>query len=112
MILYNTTFAIDKAAENALTDFIKNVYIPVALKAGMREPILSKVRPMEDDGEDTAVSLALQLLAPSQPLFNEFAEIVVPRIFAEMPAQLASALQVFCTELDVLFAACDNGKIC
>lgn len=112
MILYNTTFAVDKATESALTDFIKSVYIPAALEAGMKSPVLSKMRPVDDGGEDTAVSMALQVLAPSHSIFEAFTDTVVPRIFAAMPEELACAIQVFCTELDVLYAPATDGKSC
>lgn len=114
MILYNTTFAVDKVAEDTLIGFIKSVYIPAALEAGMLSPILSKVRPMDDEDlkAEAAISLALQILAPSHRVFESFSEIVVPGIFSKMPATLACSLQVFCTELDVLYAPAYDGKSC
>ncbi len=112
MILYNTTFAVDRDAESLLVDFIRKIYIPEAVAAGMSSPLLSKVRPFDDNDPAHASSIALQLLAPSQAFLDRFTESEVPRIFAKMPERLVGELQAFCTELDVLYASSVDGKSC
>lgn len=102
MILLNTTFAVDPALESAVTAFLKETYIPAALEAGMRAPLLTRMRMEPSMEAGQAVCLALQLRAPSLEVESNFVENVRPALYGKMSELWGMGVAMFDSALEVL----------
>ncbi len=105
MILFNTTYCIDASAAETFMNFICDRYIPAAIEAGMRAPLLTEVRGAADtnalSGEPTR-TFALQMRASSQELLDSFTSDILPRLYNEAGALLGNKIALFESVLDIV----------
>lgn len=105
MILYNTTFCIDKAVHDDFVRYVVETVIPATSRAGMYGHLLTAVRGATDRNQltgDTTSSLALQMRAPSQEVLDNLAASLLPRLFSEIGSRWQSKVAFFDTALDVI----------
>ncbi len=105
MILFNTTYCVDKPCANSFIDFLRDTYIPEAEKAGLYAPLLTEMR---GSGEPNALTgaetrtFALQMRVPSEETFKEFREKTQPKLYAELGKNFGSSAALFESALDVI----------
>lgn len=98
MLIFNTTFHVDNSVFDKYLTFIKETYIPQAIKSGaLQAPTLSRIH--ASHGE-TGVSLALQFKAESIEVLNEWAEQTGDNLQREIVKQFGDKVAGFATLLE------------
>lgn len=105
MILFNTTYCIDKPCADAFIEYLRDVYIPAAEELGFYAPLITEMR---GPGEPNALTgaetrtFALQLRVPSEDVFNKFQTSVLPGLYSTLGKQFGSSVALFESALDVI----------
>lgn len=113
MILLNATFCVDEPLESELVDFLKQKYIGTAYAAGLYRGLLTKIRApheLNSISGNYTVSYALQLRAPSDAVADNFSTRILPELLAALPAALQQAVNIYCTELDIIHDPDRDGE--
>lgn len=97
MIIYNTTFYIDKESLAGGLEFLKKTYIPAALAGGLlTDPHLSRVMNREADGE----SYALQFRVKDPATLNRWLEQTGTALQHALVARFGDKITGFSTLLE------------
>ena len=102
MIIFNITFGAEAALVPELTDFIRETVIPAAENDGFHSFILSKIKPHDPEADANTVSLALQMRAPSEKVFDEFNNNSIPAVLEMLFRKWGNRVLCFGTRLDVI----------
>lgn len=115
MILINTTFCVDSPMADTFIDFIKDTYIPLALSSGLHSPLLTRINAGEENSKNELTgaessSYALQMRAPSADILAEFRADILPNLYYVMGESWGPSIQLFETELEVVYDPAKDGS--
>lgn len=102
MIIFNITFGAEAPLVPELTDFIRDTVIPAAENDGFHSFILSRVKSHDPAGDGNTVSLALQMRAPSEKVYQEYLENTMPTVLEMQFSRWGDRILCFGTRLDVI----------
>lgn len=98
MIIYNTSYLIDKAMEKEFCEWMKSKFIPLLKETGtFSTNYFCKVMISSEDG---GLTFSLQLLFKSTDLFNKYHTSFEPRIKAVLEAKYRSQVMSFSSLLE------------
>ena len=98
MLIYNITFHIDDSIHRKAIDFIKNEYIPKALKSGILfNPRLCKIHAAHDD---SGWSYSVQFYVKNQSLLNEWWSMEGEKLQNEITRHFSNKMLGFTTLLE------------
>jgi hypothetical protein len=97
MIIFNTTFHVDRNVADEWIDYVKKEYIPAAMAGGqLTEPILAEVlHHVHDEG----FTFALQFKVADQETLETWAEAVGTAVSDKMVSKFGSKAVGFTTML-------------
>lgn len=100
MIIYNTTFSVPKDLQNEFLDFIRDEYIPQALKTNLlKEPRLARVFGRD---EDNGLSYALEFKTDSVEDLERWNQAVGQKLYAQLTAKFKQNILGFATLLQLI----------
>lgn len=103
MKLINITFAVSPKNSEEFEGYIISEFIPALLDAGYYSPLLSCVNQTEANADESTLSYALQMRAPSADVHAHFMAEKAADHFRRMAEKWNPDLALFMTELDVIY---------
>ncbi|MDE5895388.1 MAG: DUF4286 family protein [Muribaculum intestinale] len=97
MILVNTTFLVESGLEGEWTVWAHTVYIPTAVSAGYRHPLLMRVFSQEDNGGTT---YALQIQCDGMPEASDWLDKLQPVLLDEISRRWGQRVLHFTTMME------------
>ncbi|MCX4369022.1 MAG: DUF4286 family protein [Duncaniella sp.] len=97
MILVNTTFLVESGLEGEWTVWAHTVYIPTAVSAGYRHPLLMRVFSQEDNGGTT---YALQIQCDGMPEASDWLDKLQPVLLDEINRRWGQHVLNFTTMME------------
>ncbi len=103
MILYNTTFYIDRSINSAFIEWLRQIFIVQAVKYGLENPMLARIcTPKDENADDGTVSYALHLYAKCDNQIADWIERGVPPIMRSMHDKWGELALAFSTSMEII----------
>jgi len=100
MVVFNTTFSIDKDIHQEFMDFLLESFIPLAMESGILTlPRLSKI---VSHGEDEGVSLALEFQAEDFDALEDWQNNESADVFSRLIDAFGDKVVGFSTFMEVI----------
>ena len=99
LILFNTTFHLDSTIESDFLAWIRESFIPAALSAGLKKPLLCRI---VDKIEPGCSAFALQTFIVSVDEADKWRSEYLCKLLAEMSVRWKDRALAFSTPMEVL----------
>lgn len=98
MILCNTTFHVEKSADEMFHSWVRNIFLPVAEQGGMSDKLFSRIYTDDED----AACYAIQFKATDMDHVNQWMVEHGEKVLAEVVTKYENRVLPFTTLMEIL----------